>query len=350
MDIDSRISSFLQLGTFLRNHVEDENHPYVRMLSEASHRASSENPWFIPEFITLSLNSLGHALEKENLLQWAGTYLSGLQSLENTGTIGVVMAGNVPAVGFHDFFCVLMAGYKIKARLSSSDRFLIPAMAEILVQIDPRWREKIEFRDGKLENFDAVIATGNDNTSRYFDYYFGKYPHIIRKNRSGIALLDGSETDVSLGRVANDIMLYFGMGCRSVSKIYVPAGYNFDKLKEKLASFAHLIDHHKYANNYNYRKSIFLMNKIPFIDTGLLLVREDPSVHSPIAVLNYQYYNNLDDVTTDIQANFNSIQCIVSENHLPFSTVLPGKTQFPALWDYSDHVDTMNFLLSCFSQ
>jgi len=349
MEIDDRISSFIQLGNLLRSVNEGGGHPLVQELREAAIRASNENPWFIPGFIEVALNALGLALEKENLHQWIDTYLSAIRPMKKTGTVGVVMAGNLPAVGFHDFLCVLMSGNKIKAKLSASDRVLLPALAGVLTGIDPRWKEQIAFIEGKLSGFDAVIATGNDNTSRYFDFYFGRYPNIIRKNRNGVAILDGNENDASLTGIAADIMLYFGMGCRSVSKIYVPEGYGFQRLTEKLGDFRYLINHHKYANNYQYRKTIRLMNHLPFLDTGFLLVCENRPVSSPIAILNYQYYKEMDDVYADIRTNYDSIQCIVSGNPLPFPVVMPGKAHYPGLWEYSDRSDTMHFLLTCFS-
>ncbi|MCK9423271.1 MAG: acyl-CoA reductase [Bacteroidales bacterium] len=349
MDIADRINSFIQLGEYLRRFSDNHENLFLGPLITASHQAFTENPWFTPDHINLSIKAIGQALEPGPLHQWLDPYLYQLEAKRKTGTIGVVMPGNIPAVGFHDMLCVLMTGNKLKSKLSDSDKSLLPAIAQILIQIQPRWEGEFEFISGKLENFNAVIATGSDNTSRYFEYYFGKYPHIIRKNRNSIAVLNGVESETVLQKLADDIMLFFGMGCRNVSKLYVPAEYDFSKLKQALASYNYFTGHNKYANNYEYQKLIFMMNKLPFLDTGSLLIRENRAINSPIAVLNYQIYTNIEEVTDEIRSNLDSIQCIISGSSLPFPTVSPGNAQFPALWDYADHVDTMTFLLSCFS-
>ena len=256
------------------------------------------------------------------------------------------MAGNIPAVGFHDFLCVLISGHKLNARLSSSDLFLLPALADILTCYLPEWQNNISFTIGKLDHFDAIIATGSNNTSRYFEFYFGKYPHLIRKNRNSIAILDGFENQEVVNKLADDIMLYFGMGCRSVSKIYVPEGYDFSLLIRNLDRYGNYANHHKYRNNYDYCKSIFLVDQIPFIDAGCLLLKEDNAIASRISVLHFEYYKAMNDVLQAIGENLTSIQCVVSNNTLPIQTVLPGEAQNPALWVYADDVDTLDFLLS----
>jgi hypothetical protein len=346
MTLADRIRSFENLGERLRRYQENSTDADLTSLVAASRKASIINPWFTPAFISLALNNLGKSLTVENLSKWVSLYETKLKRTAIPKKIGVVMAGNIPAVGFHDFLCVLISGNTLVAKLSSSDEQLLPAMAGILAEQIPEWNESIFFSDGKLGEFDAIIATGNTNTSRYFEFYFGKYPHIIRKSRNSIAVLNGTETESDLQNLADDIMLFFGMGCRSISKIYVPSGYDFARLYKALDKFGSYIHHHKYCNNYDYSKSIFMVGQIPFADTGYLLLKEDKAISSRIAVLHYEYYENLTDVVESIQQAGDSIQCVISNMMLPINTLHPGEGQTPALWDYADQTDTMEFLLS----
>lgn len=350
MKFDKRIESITLLGNLLRAY-DGETYPSgTHPLVKAAQLAYAENSWFTPENTRIALQSIGKALQPENIAKWLSCYESQLTGSFRQKVIGVVMAGNIPAVGFHDFLCVLISGNILKARLSSSDARLLPALAEILIGHIPEWEQQISFTTGKLDNFDAVIATGNNNTSRYFEYYFGKYPNIIRKNRNSVAIITGEEKQEELQNLADDIMLFFGMGCRSVSKIYVPADYDFSKLVSALGKYDYYANHHKYRNNYDYTSSIFMVNQIPFIDTGCLLLKEDQSFNSRIAVLHYEYYTEVSNVINALKLCRDSIQCVVSNISLPIPYVLPGQTQQPALWDYADDVDTLEFLLSkiCF--
>lgn len=346
MNLEKRVKSFEYLGQLLRSYHEAPNDPEMILLAEAARLAYFENQWFTPENIRIALNSLGEALLPENLSEWLFPYLHRLHNSLVPKTVGVVMAGNIPAVGFHDFLCVLISGHKLKARLSSADHRLIPAMAEILTRFLPEWQEMITFTPGRLEQFDVIIATGSDNTSRYFEYYFGKYPHIIRKNRNSVAIIRGDETEEDLRKLAGDIMLYFGMGCRSVSKIWVPLQYDYTALVRALKGYDAYAHHNKYRNNYDYSKSIFMVNQVPVIDTGCLLLKEDPALNSRISVLNYEYYSRLDDVLKTLENSSDSVQSIISANTVSCPTILPGTAQNPALWDYADDIDTLDFLLS----
>ncbi|MEI7498820.1 MAG: acyl-CoA reductase [Bacteroidota bacterium] len=346
MNLDNRIKSFELLGDLLRRFHENSCDREILPLVMAARFAYAQNPWFTPEHIRLALNSLGELLKSENLSAWLSKYHQKLAEPVTQKTIGVVLAGNIPAVGFHDFLCVLISGNKLKAKLSSSDALLLPAMAEILTGYFPEWKEQISFTNGMLEHFDAIIATGSDNTSRYFEYYFGKYQHIIRKTRNSVAVISGEENENVMQNMANDIMQYFGMGCRSISKLYVPKGYDFLLLTKALGKFEYYCNHNKYRNNYDYSKSIFLVNRIPFIDTGYLLFKEDPSIKSRIAVLHYQYYSNITNILDDLNTKMDSIQCVVCNSSFPLPCVMPGKAQQPALWEYADNVDTLDFLLS----
>jgi hypothetical protein len=346
MNPADRIKSFELLGDRLRRYHENITGADMMALVNAAGLASIQNPWFTPEHIRVALNNLGQALTIENLNRWLSPYEKRMEDGSHRRNIGVVMAGNIPVVGFHDFLCVLISGNKLIAKLSSSDDQLLPAMATILTDHMPEWHDNIKFTMGKLENFDAIIATGATNTSRYFELYFGKYPHIIRKNRNSIAVLNGSESNQDLQNLADDIMLFFGMGCRSISKVFVPSGYDFSPLIQALGKYDHFTNHNKYRNNYEYYKSIFLVSQVPFTDTGVLLLKEDHAIASRIAVLHYEYYVNPDEVTVNIRENDEVIQCVISNMGLPVKSLHPGEGQNPALWDYADQVDTMEFLLS----
>ncbi len=243
--------------------------------------------------------------------------------------VGVVMAGNIPLVGFHDFLSVLISGNSLIAKTSSRDSELIAFTGDILCSINHGFKERIKFTDGFLKDFDTVIATGGDNSSRYFEYYFGRYPHIIRRNRNSISIIQGNETDNELKALGTDVFSYFGLGCRNVSKIYVPEGYDLTKITSNWTSFSSIINHNKYANNYDFNKAVSLVNKENFTDTGYLLLKENQALSSPVAVLYYENYNSLDYVTQKNENLKERIQCITGRSHVPF-----GQSQFPHLWDY----------------
>lgn len=257
--------------------------------------------------------------------------------------VGVVMAGNIPMVGFHDFMSVLISGHDLLAKLSSDDEVLMKKLTDMLIAIEPAFANKIEFVP-MLKNADAIIATGSDNTARYFEYYFAKRPHIIRKNRSSIGILTGHEEKDDLQALGEDVFRYFGLGCRNVSKVFVPEGYTFDKFFEANAARENVLEHHKYHNNYDYNKSILLVNRVPHFDNGFLLVQESENLVSPISVLFYQTFTSLADLRHKLEAVKDKTQCVVSahgwlEGSIPF-----GEAQCPMPWDYADGVDTLAFL------
>jgi hypothetical protein len=256
------------------------------------------------------------------------------------------MAGNIPMVGLHDLICVLASGNHALIRLSSSDGILIPAVLKVLCNINPEFENKFSFVEGPLKNFDAIIATGSNNSSRYFDYYFGKYPHIIRKNRNGVAVLTGHETENDFKKLADDIFMYFGMGCRNVSKLYVPEGYNTEDIFQYFNDYSFLADLHKYRNNYDYQKSILLINRVKHLDNGFLLLKEDKSIMSPISVIHTETYHSAESLNHELQSKKDQIQCTVSTSRDIDSSIPPGRSQFPELWDYADGVDTLRFLLN----
>lgn len=259
------------------------------------------------------------------------------------------MPSNIPLAGFHDFFCVLLSGNIFVGKCSVQDKILLPAISKMLTDIDPLFKKYIFFVENKLEKIDAVIATGSNNSARYFEYYFGKYPHIIRKNRNSVALLTSNETEEELTLLANDIFRYFGLGCRNVSKIFIPLNYDFKIFFNAIFGWNNIIHHNKYANNYSYNKAVYLMNKIKIWDNGFLLMKEDVDLSSPVAVLYYEYYQDKKQLNDRLTGNKENIQCIVSNEKIPLpleeARVRYGKGQHPELWDFSDRVDTMEFLM-----
>lgn len=304
------------------------------------------NPWFTHEFLISSIRSIGESLKAEKIDQWLLNYGDELNLDKPSKIIGVVMAGNLPLVGFHDYLCVLISGHRLLAKLSHADNKLLPLIHDILVAFEPGFLDKAVFTEQTLSAFDAVIATGSSNTARYFEYYFGKYPNIIRKNRNGVAILKGDETQKDLEGLADDVFMYFGLGCRNVSKLFVPRVYDFQKLFSAFEKYKHLTHHYKYVNNYDYNKSIFLVNKIKHLDTGFALLTEELSFSSPISVLYYEYYDRIEDLAKWIDAKKENIQCLMSnESFLNFPVLSFGKAQQPELWDYADGVDTLKFLL-----
>ena len=339
MNLTDRISSFSTLGEILRDALAGKYGRFTSKLEQLIETQHITNPWFTPENVRMAVSSIADVLTIENLKKWTDSY-PGFQYDYKPVRVAVIMAGNIPLVGFHDFLSVLITGNNIIAKTSSRDHDLIVFIKDILCHINPEFSERIRFEEGPLSGFDAVIATGSDNTSRYFEHYFGKYPNIIRRNRNSIAILDGNETGDELESLGNDIFSYFGLGCRNVSKLYVPEKYDFTSMIGCWTRYSRLTGHSKYANNYDFNKAIFLVNRDKFIDTGFVLIRENHALSSPVAVLNFEYFRSFDQVKKTTDELKNKIQCITGRNHLPF-----GTAQSPALWDYADGTDTLEFLL-----
>ncbi|MBK7712481.1 MAG: acyl-CoA reductase [Bacteroidales bacterium] len=338
MKIQERIDAFAELGEVLKNSLAGKEDKKVSGLSELINSQQLINPWFTPDNVTSALSAIARELTSENLLHWLAAYPH-LRLESKPVTAGIIMAGNIPLAGFHDFLSVLISGNNLISKTSSKDSTLIVRIGDILTAIEPRFREKIIFTQEQLRNFDLVIATGSNNSSRYFDQYFGRYPNIIRKNRNSIAVIEGNETDAELEELGSDIFLYFGLGCRNVSKIFIPEGYDLKMLVNKWVRFSNLIKHSKYANNYDFSKAVYIVNKESFLDTGYLLLKEDKGLSSPVAVLYYEYYRTLSAINDEKEMVKDKIQCVVGHNHVPF-----GEAQFPHLWDYADGVDTLEFL------
>jgi hypothetical protein len=339
MNLQERIEAFSELGETLRNALEDNKTKYFSGFNKLIETQHLKNPWFTPENVRMAVRSIADELTFENLTKWTNSYPA-LNQTYNPINVGVIMAGNIPLVGFHDFLSVLITGNNLFAKTSSKDSDLIRFITSILCDLKPEFGDRIKFTDATLAGFDAVIATGSDNTSRYFDYYFGKYPNIIRKNRNSIAFIDGDESAADLEALGTDVFSYFGLGCRNVSKIFVPAGYDFSHIIKPWNKFSALISHSKYASNYDFSKAVYLVNKEKFTDTGFLLIKEDSGLSSPVAVLYFEYFNSPEDAEKLFHDLNLKIQCIVGKGFIPF-----GKAQSPSLWDYADGIDTMEFLL-----
>ena len=336
MKLKDRISAFVMLGENLRELINSDNDSELSNIINCQHL---KNAWFTPENVRFAISSIAESLTEESIEKWLSKYPE-LSKVNKPKTIAVIMAGNIPLVGFHDFMCTLITGNKILAKTSSKDSELIVYIAKMLCEINNEFSTLINFTESQLSDFDAVIATGSNNTSRYFEYYFGKYPNIIRKNRNSIAVIDGDESEHELKELGSDVFSYFGLGCRNVSKIYIPMKYELNNLVDNWNSYSCVINNSKYANNYDFYKAVFLVNKDKFIDAGYLLLKEESAISSPVSVLYYEYYNSKTELKTGIGKHKNNIQCIVSKNDIPF-----GKSQNPFLWDYSDGIDTIDFLL-----
>jgi len=339
MTLKDNIKAFSELGEILRDFMHGNETPFSSELNRMINDQQFKNPWFTPENVKAAIKANADQLTIENLNRWTSSYPA-LGSVKVPLKAGIVMAGNIPLVGFHDFLSVLISGNDLIAKTSSKDSDLIQYFGKILCDLNPDFRKRISFTEGLMTGFDVVIATGSDNSSRYFEYYFGKYPNIIRKNRNSIAVIDGNETDDELINLGRDIFLYFGLGCRNVSKIFIPHGYEIGKLIRNLDWYSGVTDNNKYANNYDFHKAVYLVNREPFLDTGYLLLKENEGLSSPVSVVYYEYYDSSEKVCQKTESLMNGIQCIVGRNNVPF-----GQAQSPSLWDYADGVDTIEFLL-----
>lgn len=339
MTLKDRIESFSELGKVLRDSLEGKSASYSSILDKLINNQQFRNAWFTPGNVTMAIKAIADELTLGNLTKWTSRYPA-LNSAGHYMKVGIVMAGNIPLAGFHDFLTVLISGHNLTAKTSSKDPDIILFISNVLCDINPDYKNRITLTDGLIKGFDAVIASGSDNTSRYFEYYFGKYPHIIRKNRNSIAIIDGSETEEELSRLGSDVFSYFGLGCRSVSKIYLPNGYDITRLINSWADFSQMINHDKYANNYDFNKAVFIVNRETFTDAGYLLFKKSSGISSPVAVLYYEFYDSLKSIHAEIEKMKEKIQCIVGRNEVQF-----GRAQWPQLWDYADGTDTLSFLL-----
>ncbi len=338
MYLQQRIEAFSTLGEILRNALAGKQNIFTNKITQLIESQHIKNPWFTSENVTLALKAISDELTEENLILWTSSYPA-LNHTFKPANVGIIMAGNLPLAGFHDFLSVLISGNRVIAKTSSKDPDLINLIADILISINRDFKNRISIVDGILSGFDMVIATGSDNSSRYFEYYFGKYPHIIRKNRNSIAVIDSNESDAELEALGLDVFSYFGLGCRNVSKLYIPEKYNFSKMINSWEKYSVLMNHSKYAGNYDFSKAILLVNREKFMDTGFLLLKEENGLSSPVAVLFFEYYNTPEQLHEIFENRKDKIQCITGRDFLPF-----GSSQSPALWDYADGIDTIEFL------
>jgi hypothetical protein len=335
--LKDRIQALEKLGHFFRNFTAQE--ALYAPLFEAIEAAKQQNGWFQKEACLQAIYAWGEALRPESIAQWIVGY--SIEENKSPKTIALILAGNIPMVGWHDLICVWISGNKALVKCATKDRILIP----FLVGLDPFFQSMTSFSEDRLVDFDAVIATGSNNAARYFDYYFSKYPHIIRRNKNGIAVLDGSESKEDLEGLGRDILQYYGLGCRNVSKLYLPKGYDLNLIFGGLYPHRDVIRMDKYANNYDYNKAVFLMSEFDFLENGFFILRENNAIASPIATAHYEYYEEVKTLRKYLEEKQEEIQCVVTHTNVA-GGVSFGAAQRPALWDYADGVDTLSFLLS----
>lgn len=338
------IGAFEQLGRIMTRLGENSGYEgYAMGLTEAEFNKLNEiiirekhyNGWFTEESVRSSLLALGDQLSQERLEGWVKSYTFSMKPK----TIALIMAGNIPLVGFHDFLCVLLSGNKALVKLSSDDKNLFPALAEYLLLFLPALRERIQFAIGPLKEFDAVIATGSNNTLNYFEDYFGKYPHLFRKNRTSVAVLDGNETEEELVALGHDIFAYYGLGCRNVSQLLIPKDFDLSRFFKGILPYNEVVNNKKYGNNYDYHKVIFLMNRESLLDNNFVLLKESDELFSPLSMIYYHRYVDQKEIKTFLTERKEDIQAVVGHGFIPF-----GGAQSPALDDFADGVDTMRWI------
>ena len=344
-DFKERLIAFSELGTLFKENVDKkENKKFPEwdtVLEKTLIESHSYNSWFTIDNLKISLKIWSNSLQENIISDWLSKY-----NIEDKSSkkIAIIMAGNIPAVGFHDLLCSLLLNFDCIVKLSSEDKLLIPFIVKFLESRNEKLKNKVTFESEKLKDFDGVIATGNNNSHRYFDYYFSKYPNLLRKTRHSIAVLDGKESDKDLSDLSNDIFNYFGLGCRSVSKVFIPYGYDLDLLFNAFFRHKEVVNHNKYVNNFDYNKAVYLMSKEKFIENGFIILKEESKLGSPIGCLFYEFYNDKKEITKLINNNSDSIQCVVS--NINFNTNIKfGQTQCPNINDYADNNDTIKFLL-----
>jgi hypothetical protein len=347
--IQKRITAFVKLGDFLsqfsvnkilkRDDIEHNEIFFDGFLHQIK-IAQEKNSWFTKDAILFTLNSWSKALTNNNLNNFIESV-----NLDNTSSkkVAIIMAGNIPLVGFHDFLAVLISGHSVIVKQSSNDKHLMPFLAKYLEYVEEGFKSKITFTEEKLSGFDAVIATGSNNTARYFEYYFKNKPNIIRKSRNSVAVITGKETEEDFIKLSDDVFQYFGLGCRSVSKLFVPKGFDFDVFFTGMYAKKDIINNAKYANNYDYNKAVYLMSLFDLLENGFLMIKEDESYSSPIATVFYEYYDNEIDLKIKLHQDREKIQCIVAKDFIE-NEVAFGQTQYPKLTDYADGVNTLEFL------
>ena len=338
-------ASLVQFGKFLRSFLDSDSWPGFQSgvdqrefdnFKSSTEKAESNNAWFSRKMIRLSMESWAKNLSEDNIDKWMSKY--DVPSSINKNVL-IICAGNLPLVGFHDIVCCILLNINTQVKLSKNDNVLIPAILNVLYLFDSELQDRIKICNEKPDNYNYVIATGSNNSNRYFEYYFGKFPHIFRRNRTSIAVVHSEISDDQLKSLSHDMLQYYGLGCRSVTKLYLPEKFSLDRIYNSVFNYKDLINHNKYMNNYDYNRSIFLMGKKLFFDNGFLILKEDKSLFSPISVVNFEYYSSMETLEKELNVLSNEIQCRVGEGGIPF-----GTAQKPELWDYADGVDTIDFL------
>jgi hypothetical protein len=340
MSLDIRINALNLLGEDILSNISK------REYTDIIEKSAQHNPWFTQKFITQNLLAIANNfLQRNNLEKWVSDYDF---KDKKPKIVGLTLAGNIPLVGFQDVLCTFVSGNISLIKMSSKDNILLPFLLKKLTNFYPQFKDLFSFNNENdtLKNFDAVIATGSDNSARYFEYYFSKFPHIIRKNRTSIAIISDKTTDNDLVKLGEDVFSYFGLGCRNVSKVLVPQGFDITRIFDNWNSFEYVYDHFKYSNNYIYNKSIYLVNQEKFLDNGFAILKENPGLSSPIGVIFYEFYNQEADKENFIETYSDKIQIIVGEKNDKFETTEFGSSQNVHLWDYADNVDTMKFLVN----
>lgn len=347
LDFKNTHKALIELGKVLSEYLNktDYNCKYFSILDSAISNAEIHNPWFTKENILCSLNGVYRILSDETFLNIT-KYYPNINLYNKRKNVGVVLAGNIPLVGIHDFICVLITGNNFIGKQSSKDNVLLVSIFKILCDINPDFEKVVRFEENLLKEIDAVIATGSNNTSKYFEYYFGKYPNIIRKNRNSVAVLSGNESKEDLIGLTDDIMMYFGLGCRNVSKIYLPLNFHVTNLYEFIEKYNHYKLHNKYFNNYEYNRAIYLVNSVEHFDNNYLIFKEDINIASPISVVYFEYYSDVSKVKNHIENISEKIQCVISNIDIFEKRFNFGSAQYPGFLDFSDNIDTIEFLLN----
>jgi hypothetical protein len=349
--LQQKVNALSLLGDYLKDFIQGNHaisntdlfNQFYDKTIQAVTLAERKNPWFTQHQIMHALSYWANELNPSKLNKWLSHY----QITENNTPkkVGVIMAGNIPMVGFHDLLCVFLSGHQFNGKLSSDDQILIPHLIEILTTIAPEAASQILFSEQFLKNMDAYIGTGSNNSARYFEYYFRDKPHIIRSNRNGVAVITGNETPQDFDKLGEDIFRYFGLGCRNVSKLYVPKDYNFNAFFEGIYPFFEMVNHNKYGNNYEYNRTVYLMGNEKLLDNNFLILKQDNSLSSPIAVLFYAYYNDVETLNNHLHENAHLLQCVIANNNKVNNAIPFGNSQQPALHEYADGFDTLRFLL-----
>ena len=348
--LDERVSALVQLGRVMDmigsgarwpGHSCGLNQEEFDQLDASVCRAHLTNGWFTEENVRHAFSAWSMALRPEAVEAWLSAYPELRSARREVRCVGLILAGNIPLVGLHDVLCVWLSGHVARVKCSSQDPALIPALIHVLERFLPGTADRIVFLSEKLGGVDAVIATGSNNTARYFEHYFGHLPRIVRKSRVSVAVLDGTETQEELAALGEDIFRYFGLGCRNVAKLYVPQDFVLDRFFEAIYPWSPIVDHNKYGNNYDYTRALWLLDGVKFLENGFALVREEAALASPVSAVHYERYTDINTVKLALENAGEGIQCIVGHGNIPF-----GKAQHPALADYADGVDTLRFLIA----